>query len=206
MKRLEMCLKELGLNRYQALTYIALLRFGEQSGSQIARKVCVPSNKVYDSLEQLHDIGFVDKRMESPKRFRAVPAEICVKRLGDEQIQNLQEITNTAITRSQNLIKNYDDANCVWSHQKRETAKEKMKQAMKKAKSELVLLSSNKLGHKYRKTLENINDNVTIIERPIRGDADIVVVDRSYAMVLPKESGGIEIGSPSIATTLANLT
>ena len=71
--RLISCLKSLGLTKYEALVYIALLRVISATASEIHGISGVPRASVYPVLDQLQEKNLVSVSQSSPKRFAAVP-------------------------------------------------------------------------------------------------------------------------------------
>lgn len=65
-------LVSLGMNRYEARVYIALLSQPQMRASEIAKRARVPQQKVYDALYELCDKGFCQVVSSEVKQFRAV--------------------------------------------------------------------------------------------------------------------------------------
>ena len=74
-------LKSLGMTKYEALVYVALLRVPGASASEIHGTSSVPRASVYPVLDQLCKRDLVSVSQSAPKRFAAVPPEDAVKRL-----------------------------------------------------------------------------------------------------------------------------
>ncbi len=74
-------LERLGLSSYQAKALVSLLRCGEAKASEISELSGVPRAKVYEVLNQLVDLGLVDKIPTRPVRFRARKPEEILERL-----------------------------------------------------------------------------------------------------------------------------
>jgi len=71
--RLIECLKSLGITKYEALVYIALLRVPNATASEIHESSGVPRASVYPVLDQLVDKDLVSVSQSTPKRFAATP-------------------------------------------------------------------------------------------------------------------------------------
>jgi HTH-type transcriptional regulator, sugar sensing transcriptional regulator len=69
------CLKSLGLTKYEALVYIALLKVLSATATEIHEISGVPRASVYPVLDQLLDKSLVSVSQSSPKRFAAVHPE-----------------------------------------------------------------------------------------------------------------------------------
>src|SRR5512137_1973753 len=77
------CLKSLGLTKYEALVYIALLKLVSATASEIHEISDVPRASVYTVIDQLLDKGLVSVSQSAPKRFAAFPPEDAIARLMD---------------------------------------------------------------------------------------------------------------------------
>jgi sugar-specific transcriptional regulator TrmB len=79
--RLIECLKSLGMTKYEALVYIALLRVQSATASEIHESSGVPRASVYPVLDQLLEKDLVSVSQSAPKRFAALPPDEAVLRL-----------------------------------------------------------------------------------------------------------------------------
>lgn len=71
----------LGLSTYQAKVLFTLIRHGEAKASDISELSGVPRAKVYSVLDQLTDLGFVDKKPGRPAKYKSKSPEKIVERL-----------------------------------------------------------------------------------------------------------------------------
>ena len=69
------CLKSLGLTKYEALVYIALLKVVSATASEIHEISTVPRASVYPVLDQLHEKKLISVAHATPKRFAALPPD-----------------------------------------------------------------------------------------------------------------------------------
>ena len=79
--RLIECLKSLGMTKYEALVYIALLRVPSATASEIHEGSSVPRASVYPVLDQLMDKDLVSVSQSAPKRFAAISPDDAITRL-----------------------------------------------------------------------------------------------------------------------------
>jgi sugar-specific transcriptional regulator TrmB len=75
------CLKSLGLTKYEALVYIALLKMVSATASEIHEISGVPRASVYTVIDQLLDKGLVSVSQSAPKRFAAISVEDAIGKL-----------------------------------------------------------------------------------------------------------------------------
>jgi len=71
--KIAISLKSLGLTKYEALVYIALLRVNDATATEIHGISGVPRASVYPVLDQLKEKELVSVSQSSPKRFAALP-------------------------------------------------------------------------------------------------------------------------------------
>jgi sugar-specific transcriptional regulator TrmB len=76
-------LKSLGLTKYEALVYIALLKQDSATASEIHEISGVPRASVYTVIDQLLDKGLVSVSQSAPKRFAAISPDDAITRLTD---------------------------------------------------------------------------------------------------------------------------
>ena len=79
--RLVEWLKSLGMTKYEALVYIALLRVPSATATEIHDSSSVPRASVYPVLDQLLDKDLVSVSQSAPKRFAAIPPDDAITRL-----------------------------------------------------------------------------------------------------------------------------
>ena len=79
--RIVECLKSLGMTKYEALVYIALLRVPSATASEIHESSSVPRASVYPVLDQLLEKDLVSVSQSAPKRFAALPPDEGIARL-----------------------------------------------------------------------------------------------------------------------------
>jgi sugar-specific transcriptional regulator TrmB len=77
------CLKSLGLTKYEAHVYIALLKVASATASEIHEISGVPRASVYTVIDQLLDKGLVSVSQSAPKRFAAYSPEDAITKLMD---------------------------------------------------------------------------------------------------------------------------
>ena len=78
---IERIFESLGLSMYQARVLFSLIKHGEAKASDISELSGVPRAKVYSVLDQLVDMGFVDKKPGRPAKYKPKPPEKIVERL-----------------------------------------------------------------------------------------------------------------------------
>jgi sugar-specific transcriptional regulator TrmB len=84
-------LMKLGLNRYQAKVYIALIQRPVFTASELAEVADIPRARVYDTLESLIDLGFCSKLPGTILRFVAAHPRDAIETLLREQERRAEQ-------------------------------------------------------------------------------------------------------------------
>lgn len=87
-------LKEYGLDKYESLVYLALLKIGLSTSSIISKKSNVPYGRIYSVLSSSESKGFVKIYQGTPKRFMAVEPRIILNKIIDKKIIEINNIKN----------------------------------------------------------------------------------------------------------------
>lgn len=66
-------LKEFGLNRLQARTYLGLLLRGPMDAKQLSKISKIPYCKIYSPIEELLTLGYVNVIPAVPRKYQAIP-------------------------------------------------------------------------------------------------------------------------------------
>jgi len=89
-------LAQLGLTSYEAKAYLALIRRGSSTGSEVARVGGLPRQRIYDVLASLVEKGLATTRPGSPARYAATPPDLALERLILEHRQELSRLEREA--------------------------------------------------------------------------------------------------------------
>jgi len=84
-------LMRLGLTRYEALAYIALVQLGSGTVADIHRLSGVPTTKLYEVLSKLEAKGWVEVLRERPLKFRARPPEETLEPALKELVRSVED-------------------------------------------------------------------------------------------------------------------
>lgn len=89
-------LQQLGMNGYEAQVYVAALKAGPSTASQLARYTKVPRQRVYDVLESLARKGIVTITLSKPKVYSVVAPRRCIELLM-ERIKLIENIADEVL-------------------------------------------------------------------------------------------------------------
>ncbi len=84
-------LKLFGLNKYEALAYIQIVKSGVATAKEVSKGSGVPYSRVYDVLDSLEKKGWVLVETSKPQRFRAKKIDIILDEKKNEVIEELEE-------------------------------------------------------------------------------------------------------------------
>ena len=90
-------LTELGLSTTQAKIYLALVKTKNQTAQAISTLSTVSRPDVYRVLNQLQEVGLVEKIIAKPEEFRAIPIEEAVSILLQRRINKTRELQNRSL-------------------------------------------------------------------------------------------------------------
>lgn len=90
-------LERLGLTGSEVKAYVALLRGGTMTASDVSRAARVPYSKVYDSLESLHKKGWVGEQKSRPIVYTARPPDTALEELRSRQEGERREREQAAL-------------------------------------------------------------------------------------------------------------
>lgn len=98
-------LTELGLNGYEAATYLALLSRGGMAPAEVATRARVPRQRIYDVLESLATKGLCSARDTIPKTYFAVDPTLALEGLNQRRAEELERERERNAERAQSLIR-----------------------------------------------------------------------------------------------------
>lgn len=89
-------LRNYGLDKYESLTYIALLRIGLSTSSVISSESKVPYGRIYSVLYSLETKGFVKVYRGTPKRFMVIEPRVILNKLIDNKIDEINRLKTSS--------------------------------------------------------------------------------------------------------------
>jgi sugar-specific transcriptional regulator TrmB len=90
-------LEALGLTGSEVKAYVALLRGGTMTASDVSREARIPYSKVYDALESLHKRGWVEEQKSRPIVYTAKPPDTALEELKARQETERKEREQIAL-------------------------------------------------------------------------------------------------------------
>jgi HTH-type transcriptional regulator, sugar sensing transcriptional regulator len=96
-ERAAVSLEELGLTGSEVKAYVALLKGGTMTASDVSREARIPYSKVYDALESLHRRGWVEEQKRRPIVYTAKPPDTALEELKSRQETERREKEQVAL-------------------------------------------------------------------------------------------------------------
>ena len=90
-------LEALGLTGSEVKAYVALLKGGTMTASDVSREARIPYSKVYDALESLHRRGWVEEQKSRPIVYTAKPPDTALEELKSRQETERKEREQVAL-------------------------------------------------------------------------------------------------------------
>ncbi len=90
-------LEALGLTGSEVKAYVALLKGGTMTASDVSREARIPYSKVYDALESLHRRGWVEEQKSRPIVYTAKPPDTALEELKSRQETERREREQVAL-------------------------------------------------------------------------------------------------------------
>ena len=92
-------LQDLGLTEYQSRGYLAAVRLGSARLSDLAEESGVPRARIYDVIDDLGRLGFVDVRERSGgKEVTAPPPEVVLEQFRKRKVTRLSETIESTVS------------------------------------------------------------------------------------------------------------
>jgi sugar-specific transcriptional regulator TrmB len=96
-ERASTSLEALGLTGSEVKAYVALLKGGTMTASDVSREARIPYSKVYDALESLHRRGLVEEQKSRPMVYTAKPPDVALEELRATQEMERKEKEQVAL-------------------------------------------------------------------------------------------------------------
>lgn len=96
-ERAAAAVEALGLTGSEVKAYVALLRGGTMTASDVSREARIPYSKVYDALESLHKRGWIEEQKSRPIVYTAKPPDTALEELKSRQETERREQEQIAL-------------------------------------------------------------------------------------------------------------
>jgi sugar-specific transcriptional regulator TrmB len=143
-------LQRLGLTRLQSNVYIMLVMLKASTAKNLSKSAQVPRQDIYRILDELHEIGLIEKEIASPTVFRAIPITEGTSTLMEhrnEETVELQKDIRRIIFRLNKKAKNIipQEDSCFILIPKREALIRNIKKTIENAQESIDIITSGSI-------------------------------------------------------------
>jgi sugar-specific transcriptional regulator TrmB len=186
--RVTECLKSLGLTKYEARVYIALLKVASATASEIHEISGVPRASVYTVIDQLLDKGLVSVSQSAPKRFAAYSPEDAITKLMDRIEMDAKYARDTlSLIYRERMSPGLGSEELIWNIYGIETIQKKLTDLISHAKSGIRIIAHPQiLSPEVKQKLTTMADHISVEIITPQWTGDIPVKMNVYVIEHPE--------------------
>jgi len=132
-------LEQFGLSAYAARTFVALVSLGTGTAKDVSGVSDVPRTRVYDAIDELHNLGLVDVQQSSPKEFWAISADTTTRKFEREMDHRLSVLT-TALDELE-PVRRSEEQRGVWTVEGQAAVTDRVVEFVDGAEDEIVYMT-----------------------------------------------------------------
>jgi len=132
-------LEQFGLSAYAARTFVALVSLGTGTAKDVSEVSEVPRTRVYDAIDELHDLGLVDVQQSSPKEFWAISTDTTSRKFEQEMDHRLSVLT-TALDELE-PVRRSEEQRGVWTVEGQGVVTDRVIEFIDGAEDEIVYMT-----------------------------------------------------------------
>lgn len=99
-------LMALGLSKYEACAYLALLGYDESSAVEVAGRAGVPRQRIYDVLASLCERNLVVAREGRPTRYTALEPAVALRTIMETRLREQQSENERLMALVETIVPN----------------------------------------------------------------------------------------------------
>jgi HTH-type transcriptional regulator, sugar sensing transcriptional regulator len=134
-------LQALGFSQYEARAYCALLQKSPANGHEVAKTAGIPTSKIYETLERLHQKGAVLVQRSEPTLWAPVPHRDLVAGL-----RQRMDATFSAVEQGLAQLGHEQDTKLTWTLSGHGHVVDSMRAAIDRAQKQLAAVPAAALG------------------------------------------------------------
>jgi sugar-specific transcriptional regulator TrmB len=104
-------LEQIGFTQTQAKIYLALVNIGETDAKTLANVAKTSNQVTYRALTELQTRGIVEKKINLPSRYEAIPVDCALELILTEKRKEY----NSTVERTKNILRNFETKNKIES-------------------------------------------------------------------------------------------
>ena len=155
-------LKSLGMTKYEALVYIALLRVMSATASEIHESSGVPRASVYPVIDQLLDKDLVSVSQSAPKRFAAIPPQEAIGKLTARIEQDAKlALESLKIIHQQRMATEQGSGELIWNIYGIESIRKRLAELIAGAETDIRIIAHSRVfSAEVKETLEKSSGRI----------------------------------------------
>jgi len=127
-------MSELGFNKYETKTYMTLLEYQEISAYEISKKSGVPQSKIYETVNNLVEEGYIIAQGENPVHYSPLPLSEFISRHRTRMERSLTVLEQELKNQSEQ-----PDVDYMWHLKGERACLEKVREIIEEAEERLLL-------------------------------------------------------------------
>ena len=132
----------MGLSKYEARAYAALLLYGPLTASEVASKADIPQPRVYDVLNNLVDKGLVVVKEGQPKRYAPLSVQEALSSYIRREVERLERLKDEVARMLPSAQPPYLSEVGVWRSEGLSAAISMARDLMARSKYEIIVAGS----------------------------------------------------------------
>jgi len=170
-------LKSLGMTKYEALVYIALLRVTSATASEIHESSGVPRASVYPVLGQLLDKDLASVSQSAPKRFAAIPPEEAIGILTSRIGQNARQAQESLMAiHRERMAAEQGGGELIWNIYGITGIRKRLGELITSAKKDIRIIAHSQV----------FSDEIRDILKTCAGRVDVEIITPDWEGPVPK--------------------
>lgn len=137
-------LEQLGLRKYEARCFVALVKIRSGTAREVSEQIDVPRTRVYEAVRSLESCGLVEIQHSSPQRFRAIPVPEAIEVLQGRYRERIDSLEGALEGIQQSADSETPDIEPeVWSFTGTDTIMTRAKRLIDDANSGVLFLAGD---------------------------------------------------------------
>ena len=132
----------MGLSKYEARAYAALLLYGPLTASEVASKADIPQPRVYDVLNNLVDKGLVVVKEGQPKRYAPLGVQEALSSYIRREVERLERLKDEIASMLPSMQPPYTSEVGIWRSEGLSAALSMARDMMARSRYEVIVAGS----------------------------------------------------------------
>jgi len=203
IESIEKELRKLGLSSYEAKAYVALLKYGSMTSTELAKKAGIPQPRVYDVVRRLERRGLVVVAEGHPARYYALDPPTSLRKLVESKVRELENSYSSILSVFNAYRERNESVADIVRLESILSIDTVLENLIKDVRYELLFAGYCHTLRRYRSLIRSVPDEVSkcailydecreaeklfgeVRRKVIRGPT-VIIADRSRLVVVPR--------------------